>query len=154
MFAYYSPIIRLSRREPTERRSPCRTMFWKLRRNTWIVPCAMELASTHSSYRNWFTWLMDWNLALRDNPLIVDSVEAWRWGPVVRKLYREYRDFRADPITRPPRTLLSSELTGQDKAMVESVWKAYKDHSPIELSILTHELGSAWDITRKSSPGS
>ena len=40
-----------------------------------------------------------WSLGLSDNSLIHDAVEAWKWGPVIRSVYREFRDFGAETIT-------------------------------------------------------
>jgi uncharacterized phage-associated protein len=90
-----------------------------------------------------------WNLALRSIPLILNDVEAWKWGPVVPKLYHRFRDFRANPITTPPRS--DSPVDDKSRAMIESAWKVYKPFSSIQLSMLTHESGSAWDIIRRAA---
>jgi len=90
-----------------------------------------------------------WHLALIGDSLVLEPVEAWRYGPVVRRLYRQFRDFKADSITRKARVPEESEILGRSAGLIRSVWSAYRNQTPIELSMLTHEPGSAWDITRK-----
>lgn len=92
-----------------------------------------------------------WNLALTGTPLIENVVEAWKWGPVVPKLYREFRHFKSNPITGKSDRIISAGVDEEAAKMIKSVWKAYKKYSPIELSMLTHEHGSAWDIVRRNS---
>jgi uncharacterized phage-associated protein len=93
-----------------------------------------------------------WHLLFLQNPLIAQDVEAWNYGPVIPKLYREFKEFKAAPITRTasllPGTLTTSPL---EEALLESVWATYKDKSGIYLSMLTHEPGYAWDLARRES---
>lgn len=93
-----------------------------------------------------------WNLAFTESPLIDDSVEAWRYGPVVPKLYRRFKSLKASPITEDA---LNPADAGRMDAMslkvIEAVWQAYNGKSSIDLSMLTHESGSAWDIVRREA---
>jgi len=41
-----------------------------------------------------------WHLALRDQPLIDELIEAWEYGPVVPNVYHEFKEFGNQPITR------------------------------------------------------
>lgn len=41
-----------------------------------------------------------WHLALSGNPLIKENVEAWRFGPVVRCLYDEFKIWGNGPIRK------------------------------------------------------
>ena len=34
-----------------------------------------------------------WHLAIYEEPLIVELVEAWKWGPVIPLLYHEFKNF-------------------------------------------------------------
>jgi uncharacterized phage-associated protein len=38
------------------------------------------------------------HLALNDEPLFGDEVQAWKWGPVVPAVYKRYQGFGANPI--------------------------------------------------------
>ncbi len=40
-----------------------------------------------------------WHLALTDQDLIPDQIEAWTYGPVVRRLYDALKKFGNSPIT-------------------------------------------------------
>jgi uncharacterized phage-associated protein len=92
-----------------------------------------------------------WNLAFYGGPLVSQPVEAWRYGPVVPDLYQEFRAFRAGPITRKANS--SGHLIPQTTNLLESVWQTYRGYSAVQLSMLTHEPGGAWDLTIKSSGG-
>src|SRR5947209_3400405 len=41
-----------------------------------------------------------WHLALTGRPLLDEEIQAWSFGPVIRSLYNEFREFGAEPITR------------------------------------------------------
>jgi uncharacterized phage-associated protein len=113
-----------------------------------------------------------WCLALRDIPLVVQRIEAWRYGPVIRELYTAFRDAGSDPITHPaydvvlrdrqlslrPRTFDTEEEDGRlsrddARRLVEQVWKVYGEFSGIQLSNLTHQPGTPWHDTWNSSHG-
>ena len=39
-----------------------------------------------------------WMLALHDRPLIFDEIHAWKYGPIIPKLYQKIQKHRNDPI--------------------------------------------------------
>ena len=39
-----------------------------------------------------------WHLAIFEDPLIENDIEAWSWGPVVRDVYLSFIDFGRNPI--------------------------------------------------------
>ena len=41
-----------------------------------------------------------WHLAIFNRPLFEEDFEAWPWGPVVRDVYFQTRDFGRNPVTR------------------------------------------------------
>ena len=43
--------------------------------------------------------------------LISNDFEAWQYGPVVRDVYCEYRNYGANSIDKPEKETLSKELT-------------------------------------------
>jgi uncharacterized phage-associated protein len=95
-----------------------------------------------------------WHLHYLHEPLFSQNVEAWKYGPVIPSLYSEFKEYKAAPITRlallVPGTILLSDVP---IALIESVWRTYKDKGGIYLSMLTHEQGSAWDIARRDATG-
>jgi uncharacterized phage-associated protein len=88
-----------------------------------------------------------WHLAFFDTPLVLQSAEAWQYGPVFPLLYREFQSFRANPITA--RATAVGQLDPRTQTHVASVWNTYKQFTPVQLSMMTHEAGGAWDLTVK-----
>ena len=101
-------------------------------------------------------------LALHNKPLIDNMFEAWEYGPVVPALYREFRDFGLNPITRLAKSsewdedALPAAIPIQDEEVnkiIDFVWKNYSKYSALQLSDMTHAERSPWDRTRKEKPG-
>ena len=90
-----------------------------------------------------------WSLAIRNEPLVRDSIYAWKYGPVIEALYHRLKKFGRDPVTlsqgRINVSLLGSEFTDIDEEIIEGVWETYGDLSGPQLSDLTHETGTPWD---------
>ncbi|MBX2835126.1 MAG: DUF4065 domain-containing protein [Micavibrio sp.] len=87
-----------------------------------------------------------WMLGLYGRQLIKEDVEAWRYGPVIRELYDEVKDYRSQAITRS----LENEPVDFDAAeinIMDQVYSKYGKFSGPALSRLTHMKGSPWDIT-------
>lgn len=97
-----------------------------------------------------------WNLGLYNAPLFGEPVQAWRYGPVVYSVYREFRDFQDRPITQPARDVefrggqivlvdIQPPEDARDLALIGQVWEIYRGYSATQLSNMTHERGSPWD---------
>ncbi len=91
-----------------------------------------------------------WMLGICEEPLIYEPVEAWRHGPVVPILYQKYKSFRGEPISVVP-VDMSSSFNDDQKGITEFINRAYRDYTALELSSITHESGSPWDIVRQTS---
>ena len=93
-----------------------------------------------------------WSLVKRHEPLIRESVEAWPYGPVVPQLYSAFKSYRAANIHRPcPVPPNTPALEAEDDQLIRQVWQQYRGLTAIELSMMTHEQGSAWDLARKAA---
>lgn len=90
-----------------------------------------------------------WILGGTGQPLILDKIEAWDYGPVIPVLYHRFKEYRGDPITESGEDF--SEYFGDDfnKSLIEDVLKRYRDLNGIKLSSITHESDSPWDRTIK-----
>lgn len=89
-----------------------------------------------------------------------DSVEAWRYGPVIPSVYHSFKYNRANPITDHAYLYDGSEfdeenfvppslnpLYDQDIMDVcEMVWIRYKEVTDSDLVFLTHKDGTPWSI--------
>jgi len=91
-----------------------------------------------------------WSLALRGEPLINDDIEAWKYGPVVPRLYHEFKKYGATAI-KAPANAPDVEIDPETKGLLQAVWKRYSKFTGIQLSTLTHEPGYAWDLTIKNA---
>jgi uncharacterized phage-associated protein len=89
-----------------------------------------------------------WNLGILNEPLIIDHVEAWQYGPVIPNLYRAFKKFGGNPITEKAKSLvfreISSEFTENEATVIEQVFIEYGQKSGIELSALTHKTDTPW----------
>jgi uncharacterized phage-associated protein len=87
-----------------------------------------------------------WSLGLRDQPLIAESVEAWRYGPVVPDLYKQLKKYGSGPVKDklgfsfwPGET-----MSDDDRNFVDRVYATYGNYNGIQLSHLTHMVGTPW----------
>lgn len=106
-----------------------------------------------------------WSLALFDEPLIEDRIEAWQYGPVIPALYYEFKEFGNAPITRLAKELAfegpsgkavevePEVVDGRSKKLVQKVWDRLGHYSAVELSNLTHSENEPWFKVTKRRPG-
>ena len=110
-----------------------------------------------------------WNLAISDQPLLRERIEAWKYGPVVPQLYHELKEFGSRPIPVPVTVLRfsgarpvtvtpniaqdASDDIADTKGLLDRVWEVYGGYSAVKLSNATHVPGSPWDITWKQCGG-
>lgn len=108
-----------------------------------------------------------WWLASKNDELFPEDVEAWPWGPVVRDIYFQFKDFGRSTITGQRAKEIVKTGTGilnyafrepppanaEIYSFLESVWATHKKFSGIQLSNATHVDGEPWEIV-KSQYGS
>jgi uncharacterized phage-associated protein len=117
-----------------------------------------------------------WYLALKDEPLIADGIQAWQYGPVIVKLYHKLKEHQNSPVTEP---IVEHDLVRENgkpahplriativhslddlpsekpfvTVLLQRIWNIYGQHDAIQLSKMTHEEGSPWDQTLKKFGG-
>jgi uncharacterized phage-associated protein len=111
-----------------------------------------------------------WHLALTGEPLVGESVAAWKFGPVFPSLYhraKEHQDSRLTELLQTMKFLsaddgklsfafetprLSADASTA-KGAIQEVWEKYGELSPFQLVELTHAAGTPWamvtDAARK-----
>ena len=77
-------------------------------------------------------------------PLFEDEIQAWRDGPVVRRLYNQHTGMR---IVREWASGDPDRLTVTGRAVVDVVVRRYGDLAAEELSDITHRQ-APWRLTR------
>lgn len=94
------------------------------------------------------------SLGLRNQPIVDEAPEAWTYGPVFPTVYHEFKAYGGSGIAHPVSLYDSSQgmyvlpppiQDPEDWQMIEAVWDAYKDRSPIELSNMSHVKDGPWD---------
>ncbi|HYR74723.1 MAG TPA: type II toxin-antitoxin system antitoxin SocA domain-containing protein [Pyrinomonadaceae bacterium] len=83
-------------------------------------------------------------LAILHKPLIKQSVEAWRYGPVVADLYHALRAYGAGKVTASINILPEEKLSETHLALLAEVVSAYGGFSGPQLSTMTHRQGTPW----------
>jgi uncharacterized phage-associated protein len=89
-----------------------------------------------------------WNLAVTGEPLMDEKFEAWDGGPVIRRLWNYIRDngpLAVAPLDSPKVDAVSFSQAEND--LLSHVWRKYKDYTGLELSEMTHEVGTPWSNT-------
>lgn len=98
-----------------------------------------------------------WHLAVTGEPLIDETVEAWQYGPVIPTVYHTFKRYGRYPITAPGMDFdgesfycpaLPAAAEEESLAVLDRVWETYgRRFTGIQLSNLSHEAGSPWQIT-------
>ncbi len=88
-----------------------------------------------------------WYLAMYRKPLINETVEAWRFGPVIPSLYEAFKSYGNNNILLPYKDPLGNVPRIEDIPTLEfldTIWELYADFSAVQLSNSTHEKGTPW----------
>ena len=104
-----------------------------------------------------------WYAGLTGKKLIDEDVEAWMYGPVVSKVYEEFKNFGDRPVTKlaqyyePFSGKYDSYDTPTDEnvlAVLDRVWNVYGGFTGIQLSNITHAPDSPWsEVKRECGTG-
>ncbi len=95
-----------------------------------------------------------WQLGLYGRPLVNESIEAWKYGPVISSLYQQYKRYGSQVIEDGP-TEKPTGFDADEESTIEQVWDGYGARTGVSLSSLTHEPGTPWSTTIvQSGPGS
>jgi uncharacterized phage-associated protein len=77
------------------------------------------------------------HLALYDEPLFDEEIQAWRYGPVCPPAYRFYSEFEAKQLPIPGKESLS-QIPDEKKKVLEEVWEYFGGYHAYRLSDMTH----------------
>ena len=80
-------------------------------------------------------------------PLFEDAIEAWKYGPVVPKIYDKYKVCGSKARLFPEEGVWSSQhLSPETMALLAAVANQYRSLSGFGMSQLTHKTGSPWSL--------
>ncbi len=85
-----------------------------------------------------------WTLRLTNGkPLINESVQAWRWGPVIRSVYDTHKHHGNNFIGGANKKA-TKDIDKYHQAILDRVLEVYGHKSGLELSAQTHQEGTPW----------
>lgn len=96
-----------------------------------------------------------WHLAKYKCPLVGQKFEAWKYGPVNRVVYDQIKIFGRGEISKKLHKMdvLSNkyieakcEVDGDKYIFLQNVFDYYSEFHPYQLSDITHEEDTPWDI--------
>lgn len=95
-----------------------------------------------------------WHLATRGEPAIDKPFEVWQYGPVVEEVYSALKKYKGGPITG----YIPEDSTGKPLVIhsecediytsIDIAWEKYIGIPAVNLSAMTHEPGSPWDLAK------
>lgn len=88
-----------------------------------------------------------WSLALRDELLFYDKIEARKYGPVIPGLYDLYKIYGKEGIPKTSIVDSEKELDTVDECFLEKVYDRYAEIDTYSLSRLTHSRTGPWFTT-------
>lgn len=104
-----------------------------------------------------------WWLAWTSEALFSEDVQAGQWGPVIRSVHNEFKDYGQFPIEKGRRAMelvrvgespINFELKQSPSVpknvflFLNNVWETHKRFTGIQLSNATHVLGEPWTIVK------
>ena len=88
-----------------------------------------------------------WNLAITDEPLVNDFVQAWKYGPVIPSIYYSFRFQPPGPYNlKKIRTVKEQIVDKRTNGLMEEVYALYRNLSDSQLLNLTHIRGGPWHL--------
>jgi uncharacterized phage-associated protein len=98
-----------------------------------------------------------WYLGLFGEPLIDETIEAWKYGPVIQPIYHEFKCFGSSDITCAATVfdvdtfdLIEPRPEGDEDvlALIKTIWHEYGSFSALKLSSMTHISNGPWAKAR------
>ena len=97
-----------------------------------------------------------WYLAIEDEPLLDELIEAWEHGPVVNSIYQQFKRFGSRPVHGrawyfdPTTDAIVYPYVSNSEArdVIRTVWDNYSKYDGLQLSAMTHTPDSPWSAAR------
>ena len=84
-------------------------------------------------------YIQGYHLAYFNKPLFKDSIEAWKYGPVVVNVYREYKGYDREQLPTDNYNFNISNLSQEQKNLIINVFNIYNNFSASKLVEMTHD---------------
>jgi uncharacterized phage-associated protein len=110
----------------------------------------IEAEMTNMKVQKLLYYSQSLHLALYNEPLFEEEIQAWRYGPVCPPAYRFYSDFEAKQLPVPRKESLL-QLPSEKKELLEEIWGYFGGYHAYRLSDMTHGE-FPWKKARKGLP--
>lgn len=90
-----------------------------------------------------------WSLVLNNQPIIDDKFEAWIHGAAIPALYRVYKDYGWSNITEAFDTSEFSQLTNEERELLDDVWTVYGQNYDADYLELLNHSEEPWQKARQ-----
>ncbi|MCC5636542.1 DUF4065 domain-containing protein [Nostoc sp. CHAB 5844] len=110
----------------------------------------IEAEMTNMKVQKLLYYAQSIHLALYNEPLFDEEIQAWRYGPVCPPAYRFYSEFEAKQLPIPGKESLS-QLPIEKKELLEEIWGYFGGYHAYRLSDMTHGE-FPWKKARKNLP--
>lgn len=110
----------------------------------------LEADMTNMKVQKLLYYAQSLHLALYDEPLFDNEIQAWRYGPVCPPAYSFYCEFEANQLPIPE-TDDAALVPQETLKLLEEVWEYFGEHHAYYLSGMTH-LEFPWKNARKNLP--
>lgn len=114
----------------------------------YLAQCDGELL-THLKVQKLLYFAQGWYLAYLDDPLFNDSIQAWKFGPVVENVYKHLKKYGSGAVSLD-RVQPLPEKYNDVKEFLNYVWNTYKRFTAVQLSDMSHIKGGPWDQANKA----
>jgi len=93
-----------------------------------------------------------WMLAVYNEPLIYEEVQAWKFGPVIPSLYQDLKIYGSNPIVN---FILQypTDFNTRERQVIQFTYDSYGEFSAYQLSDITHAAGTPWSETYGKGAG-
>ena len=110
----------------------------------------IEAEMTNMKVQKLLYYAQSLHLALYNEPLFAEQIQAWRYGPVCPPAYKFYSEFEAKQLPIPDKESLL-QLPREKKELLEEIWEYFGGYHAYKLSDMTH-LEFPWKKARKGLP--
>jgi uncharacterized phage-associated protein len=110
----------------------------------------IEAEMTNMKVQKLLYYSQSLHLALYDELLFDEEIQAWRYGPVCPPAYRFYSEFEANQLPVPSQDFLL-DISDEQKKLLEEIWEYFGGYHAYRLSNMTHGE-FPWKKARKGLP--